>query len=152
MSAPTLLCQTIRQTGARQRSPLGFTSVSISAPHKKQERKTSCPKKNGKKKKKELLKMALPPAKLFSQLSVERNERSQNTSIYISLSSRFSSNLLSLGNHLFDSSNHVKWLFWKVIVFSIQHSLLHNSWGMYQGRATDEKKVGQKTLKWNEKN
>lgn len=59
-----------------------------------------------------------PKLLIFIIIKMEEKEKGGK------LSSRFLGNLLCLGNHLLNTSDHVKWLFWKIIVLSIQHTLL----------------------------
>lgn len=47
----------------------------------------------------------------------------QGKKLRVKLSSRFLGDLLCLGDHFFNTSNHVEWLFRKIVVLSIQHPL-----------------------------
>lgn len=52
---------------------------------------------------------------------IKRNRKKNNR--HYQLLCRFLGNLLSLCNDLLKSSNHIKWLLWKVIIFPIQNTL-----------------------------
>lgn len=60
----------------------------------------------------------------FSQLSRQGEQiKEEKKDRQNDLGSRFLGNLLSLGNDLLNTSNHVERLFRKIIIFTIQHTL-----------------------------
>ncbi|PON71045.1 LOW QUALITY PROTEIN: hypothetical protein TorRG33x02_255480 [Trema orientale] len=59
----------------------------------------------------------------FSQLSREGKRFKERKKEETDLGSRFLGNLLSLGNDLLNTSNHVERLFRKIIIFTIQNTL-----------------------------